>query len=133
MSEDPQLHLAQVQQQINEWRMNKKPKSKIPEEIKNSITNLISKHSSSKICRTLGISGTQLKRLQKKKINKNNYKSLNKIKQPFKKIILPAMNMYNATIENKNGCKLILQLASIVDLNTLIINFIGGNKNVSIS
>lgn len=89
MSEDPQLHLAQVQQQINEWRMNKKPKSKIPEEIKNSITNLISKHSSSKICRTLGISGTQLKRLQKKKINKNNYKSLNKIKQPFKKIILP--------------------------------------------
>lgn len=41
--------------------------------------------------------------------------------------------MYNATIENKNGCKLMLQLASIVDLNTLITNFIRGNKNVSIS
>jgi hypothetical protein len=133
MSEDPKLHLAQVQQQINEWRMNKNPTSKIPEEIKNSITDLISKHNSSTICKTLGISGTQYKKLQKKKTNKNNYKNLNKIKQPFKKIILPAMNIYNATIENKNGCKLILQLASIVDLNILITNFIGGNKNVSIS
>lgn len=133
MSEDPKLDLAQVQQQINEWRMHKKPTSKIPEEIKNSITDLISKHNSSTICKTLGISGTQFKKLQKKKINKNNHKNLNKIKKPFKKIILPTMSMYHATIENTNGCKLSLQLASIVDLNTLITNFIGANKNVSIS
>lgn len=41
--------------------------------------------------------------------------------------------MYHATIENKNGCKLILQIPSIADLNALIGNFIGGNENVSVS
>jgi len=134
MHDDPQLNLAKVKQQISDWRINKISNSnKIPEEIKTAITNLIPQHSSSTICKTFGISGSQYKSLQKNQSIKNKYKNSKKIKQQFKKIILPtSCNMYHATIENKNGCRLILQIPSIADLNALIGNFIGGNKNVSV-
>lgn len=134
MHDDPQLNLAKVKQQISDWRTNKISNSnKIPEEIKTAVANLISQHSSSTICKTLGLSGSQYKSLQKNQSIKSKYKNSQKIKQQFKKIILPTSNMYHATIENKNGCKLILQIPSIADLNALIGNFIGGNENVSVS
>lgn len=128
------LDLFEVQKQIHNWRISKEHRNiAIPVKIKQAIFSLIGQYSGSKIRKTLGISGSQYKQLQKNNIS-NDCKSSEPTKQVFKKITLPTITPnYQATIENKNGCKLTLQLASIKELTFIITNFIGNEMYASIS
>lgn len=129
------LDLADVQKQIYNWRINKSHNNMtIPTEIKQSISALIGQYSGTTIRRMLGLSGSQYKQLQKNNISNDNCKDQASIKPIFKKIILPTTtSIYQAVIENNNGCKLKLQLSSINELAFIITNFIGGKTNASIS
>jgi hypothetical protein len=129
------LDLADVQKQIYNWRINKSHNNiAIPIEIKQAISSLIGQYSGNTIRKTLGLSGDQYKKLKKNNISNDNYKNTEPTKPIFKKIFLPATtSIYQAVIENNNGCKLKLQLSSINELTFIITNFIGGKNNASIS
>ena len=127
--------LTEIQKQIHNWRSNKKYNNiAIPIEIQKAISSLIGRYSGSLIRKTLGLSGSQYKKLATNKSPNDHCKKLKLIKPTFKKVILsPAPTIYQLIIENQNGCKLTFQLPSINELTAIITNFIGGNQSASIS
>ncbi len=128
---EPQLNLEQVKSHFDNWRNTRKKMGKIPEELWKEAVSLISKHNSTIIYKTLGLSPADFK----KKVEYYQNTAFSISSQSFVEVSLesqskqPTDNLPRIMIQGKNDYQMILEgfQAENLDLPSLIESFLRGS------